>query len=93
MSGTFEGSVSPIIGADVDTAFAQVADVIKNMGGMEQIDALVAMVGDPDSYNALISSSETFMNENPKIFEGGITSPQVRALWAGLIVGSAVRKF
>jgi hypothetical protein len=93
MSETFEHSVSPIVREDVDAAFGQVAHTMKNLGGMEQIDALVALVGDPESYNALINGSEAFIKANPNIFKGGIASPEVRALWAGLIVGSAVRKF
>jgi hypothetical protein len=89
--GSSDGGISK---ESVDAAFAQVKQIMTNLGhddGLELNGALADMVGDADSYNALISSSEDFIRANRGFFEHRTASPTMVALWAGLVVGSSVR--
>ncbi|MGB4759060.1 MAG: hypothetical protein WBP26_03300 [Candidatus Saccharimonadales bacterium] len=89
MTQGFEGSPRPIDVATVNETFAAVTGVLRDVRGMEQLDALAAIAGGADSYNALIEGSETFLRNDSDVLSGRAPSPAVMGLWIGLVVGAA----
>lgn len=76
------------------TAFDQYRSIYRGESGhgQDMISAFAKMVGDDDSYNALIAAADIFIASDPEIFEGRVVAPHVVALWTGLVVGASVRK-
>jgi hypothetical protein len=72
----------------VHEVLKQVVSIGDNLEGLEAVDALASMVGDDALYNSLITGSNTFMHEKPHAFRGKVASPEIHALYIGLIVGA-----